>query len=191
MNSVKTVEAYGIDHSSPETFQIGGMHFLQTYNISAKNTGLGDAAACGIFFSGIYSSAQIVKNFTVSASAVGDEARAFAYAFHSHSIIDEERDIINYGTLVFERGISGNISVTASAKNVDADAAALYTDGYISIFGTMSGKINVFVKPNVYGIGYNYDPDEGASGIYSGDEITIENFNSAMTVSNSGGSAPG
>lgn len=70
----------------------------------------------GFFFSGIYSSAQIVKNFTVSASAVGDEARAFAYAFHSHSIIDEERDIINYGTLVFERGISGNISVTASSK---------------------------------------------------------------------------
>ena len=146
-----------------------GKKFLYSCKIIAANS-IGDANAAGMAFASIYTDADIVKNFDVSASAGGANAAAQAYGFTTtYDYISADSGDIDF------HGVSGNVTVTATSKAGSAQAFGISGNNVI-IQDNISGKITASAT------GSTKNARVYAVGIDANEWIDINNFNATVTV---------
>ncbi len=159
-----TIFAYGI--LGMAGLNITGKKFLYTINVSANN--VGNAAAYGINFNGINSSANISKAVTVSATATGNNSSAMAFGISSALSEEGTRN------MTLQNGVSGAISVTAVSKT-DTAVSCAFDSINLRILGNVTSKITSSAT------GKSLNQRVTAYGFYAY-AITIENFNATLTV---------
>lgn len=132
-STFKDLEATGF--VALEGLYISGQKFLYSFDVKSENTGSGNASAYGMSLYSIFANADITKNINVSAVANGRYATATASALDAG------------GDIYLQRGISGNISVTAQSKYSNSTAAAFAAADFDSE-GKITGKITVNATGN-------------------------------------------
>lgn len=174
-NNNDSVTAYGINGDS---VFIGGKRYLQTIKANATNSGKNGAIVEGItaMAGDILCTAQVCKNISVSAMATGSFSYAKASAFAAKDLPNNYTED-TYGHIMFNNGISGNITASATSSTGGATAFAFDAENSIIIFGEMSGKINVKAK------GKSTDEQVTASGLDAGSSLALSEFNSSITIS--------